>query len=937
MSIGRPRLGLLILLLTVAALIAIQGFGVYTGGELGKQLELRLLEDRLQSIRARLLSYAEETERYANDYACWDETFEYFESPSPDYEERAITAFTLQNVDAVFLIAKDGTVRLERWSERVPPDPDLRDRLRARALQKARTNAKDHVTWFDIAPGQDALVLASAWAVRRSDGSGTPPGWLAVVRLRFRPELERDLGSEDTFRRLEEISLRSFEPRIIDLLVRHGTWVDPKLREPDFRTGYIALGTVDSPQPIVAVSFGRSVFRTWYASRQNAYFVFSVLVALGGILAAHLVERLYQAEAFYRASEERYRTLTQVIPDAVIVVREGRVVSWNPAAERMFGYAPGEVIGRPVRSLFVELPSAPTPVTLPSAWNRARETSSPLVETLGRHRSGQEFPVELSMASWTSSEGTFCSLVVRDITERRRQEAALRESETRYRVVANFTANGELWLSPEWTVLYCSPSFGELTGYSPEEIAAQPDLLIEMVHPDDRPHVRAHMDHIRAHPHTAEVRTEFRILHRSGSVRWVVHVCRPVMDEQGKYLGRRASYVDITPLRQAQEERDRLAQQLSVAQRMESLGNITGSIAHDFNNLLAGILGNIELALDTSVPPAVAQALAAARRHVERAAELVRQLLAFAGRAPIALRPMELNQMIRDSQDFFQSVLGHRLRLELDLTEPLPAILGDPTHLQQVVVNLLLNAAEAARPESTKVTIRTRELLTSKPYIEDAHLPGHSPTRRWVQLSVEDEGCGIPPEIMDRIFEPFFTTRFFGRGLGLAVVRGIAHAHRAALAIQSTPDRGTVVTLAIPVATRADTKALPAPVFDYARWKSVLVIDDEAGVRDVVAKMLRRLDVAVVTAGSAPEGLDILRRDPNQFDAVFLDWTMPGSDGASALRALRTIRSDLAVVVMSGYDEGEIRSLLAREERVAFLPKPFQMAQLEDLVRQSAG
>ncbi len=388
-----------------------------------------------------------------------------------------------------------------------------------------------------------------------------------------------------------------------------------------------------------------------------------------------------------------------------------------------------------------------------------------------------------------------------------------------------------------------------------------------------------------------------------------------------------------------ERERRRLERQVQDAQRLESLGLLAGSIAHDFNNLLCAMLGSAELALLEIPEEHVARRdLVTLSETARRATELCRQLLEYSGDSPLALRPLDLARLARDMESLLRVSIKGRAELHLELPPELPAIEGDSSQLGQVVLNLVLNAAEAGRSGDNSITVSTR-VLTVDDTSPIETVPTPLCSGEYVALSVEDRGLGMDEDTRRRVFEPFFSTKPEGRGLGLAATMGIVRAHRGGLLVESTPGQGTRFVVLLPASTRSAPPPSPrTPRAPERRGTgTVLLVDDEAPVRTVGRRMLERLGYRAQLAATGEQALALVESGECNPDLVLLDLTMPGLGGPATLSRLRALRPDVEYVVMSGYREDEAATRFDIDQSCAFLQKPFHLSQLERLLHAILG
>jgi nitrogen-specific signal transduction histidine kinase/CheY-like chemotaxis protein len=388
--------------------------------------------------------------------------------------------------------------------------------------------------------------------------------------------------------------------------------------------------------------------------------------------------------------------------------------------------------------------------------------------------------------------------------------------------------------------------------------------------------------------------------------------------------------LDVTERRQAEDA-------LRQAQKLESIGVLAGGIAHDFNNLLTGIMGNASLALRTLPGDGAARAhplLQDVIRASERAADLTQQLLAYAGKGRFFIQQVDLPALVREISGLVRTSIPKKVALQLH-TGACPPVEADASQLQQVVMNLVINGAEAIGDAPGVVTVTTGARRCTAAELRRRFPGADLPAGEYVQLEVRDTGSGMDAATRARIFDPFFTTKFTGRGLGLAAVLGIVRGHRGAIAVESATGQGTTFTVVLPAA-EALAPAAPAPVdaaVEPTGAGDVLVVDDEEVVRRLAQSALEEYGYGVVVAGHGLEAVDLVRRAPDRFRAVLLDMTMPVMNGEEAIGHLQRLRPDLPVIVSSGY--GEVEALRRFEgARVAgFLQKPYTARQLADAVR----
>jgi two-component system cell cycle sensor histidine kinase/response regulator CckA len=386
--------------------------------------------------------------------------------------------------------------------------------------------------------------------------------------------------------------------------------------------------------------------------------------------------------------------------------------------------------------------------------------------------------------------------------------------------------------------------------------------------------------------------------------------------------------------RVAVERRQRdLDRELQRGQALQSLAVMAGGVAHDFNNLLCGVVGNAEVArrkLPSDAPAAVSRCLSEILTFAGEAAQLSKQMLSYAGRRSLALQALELNAELAAALRLVHGTVESKAQLVLDLGEELPALAADSAQLRQVVTNLILNALDAMAGGRGTLTLRSEALTLVAPHNERYGVAPGS----YVKLTVSDSGVGIPAEARERLFEPFFSTKGTGRGMGLAASAGIVRAHRGWLGLEATSERGSCFGLLLPVAPESLPRRAAGVTVSHPPppARSILLIDDEPAVRLVTGRMLGELGHRVVTADSGAHGLELLRERPDAIDLVFLDLTMPEQSGEQTLEQLHGVRSNMPVVITSGFHMQDASTLLRRPNVVGFLDKPHSMTSLELLL-----
>jgi PAS domain S-box-containing protein len=414
----------------------------------------------------------------------------------------------------------------------------------------------------------------------------------------------------------------------------------------------------------------------------------------------------------------------------------------------------------------------------------------------------------------------------------------------------------------------------------------------------------------------------------------------PLRDEAGRARGCLATFQDLSAQRRAERDRLALERRMQETQKFESLGVLAGGIAHDFNNLLTGILGNASLAR-LELQPSQDQAdlaLGYVEQASLRAAELCKQLLAYAGKGRFLVEPLDLSRLIEETVPLLRASVSKKADLQCHLAPGLPSFQGDANQIRQIVMNLVINASEALGDHPGVINVQTGRLHATQEYLQSMAFSDHLEPGDYLMLEVSDTGEGMTIETKARIFEPFFTTKFTGRGLGLAAVLGIVHGHKGAIKVYSDRGKGSTFKIVLPATGDPLRPAVPPPTTSRKSWTGkgiALVVDDERAVRELAVAALVRAGFEVEQAVDGQEGVDRVRLNPQRYTIVLLDLTMPRLDGEEALRRMRALNPQLRVILTSGFNEQAIIDRFAGRGLAGFLPKPFSVDMLLGMVRDA--
>ena len=475
--------------------------------------------------------------------------------------------------------------------------------------------------------------------------------------------------------------------------------------------------------------------------------------------------------------------------------------------------------------------------------------------------------------------------IVRDISDLKLAQEALRQSEEHFRTVVESLAEALIITDPDDMVLYVNSRIKELTGYDSHDLVGRQAFEL-LTQPDEWDEMRER-NRRRFQGQTETYET--RVYRRNGSSFWAEVHATPYRNGAGEIIGTLGALIDIT-------QRRELEGQLRQSQKMEAVGQLAAGIAHNFNNMLQAIMGSLSVAL-MKVEGDLRSHLLDAEESSQRASEIVRQLMLFArhGRRG-EFRPVDLQHALANTVDLCRRSFDRRIDVSLQVPETLPTVDGDSGQLQQVLLNVCLNARDALEGVVNRdPTIRIEA--------ETLSVPGDDGQRK-VEIRVTDNGIGIDPEVLDQVFEPFFSTKDIGRGtgLGLATVYAIVHHHKGSIECESELGNGTTFVIRLPVA-EAGVEDGPEAVPDStpSGTETVLIVDDEAGIRNSLGRYLTKLGYRVLIAEDGRAGLELYKRSAGGVDLVLLDLSMPRMSGQEVLQALRGLNPEVRVIVFTGY------------------------------------
>ncbi len=704
---------------------------------------------------------------------------------------------------------------------------------------------------------------------------------------------------------------------------RWGRWVSAfaPLRDKDGKVEAVLGVDLDAGEWIMQGVRARGV---WLWSVAGIFLIISASVVVIALQRHELDER---KRAEHQANEQgqlRKMIFDQAPGGVALAKLDHHIVEVNEAFCRIVGYSRQELL----RMSFVQFTHPEDVDATVERNNLVAKGSAETIELEKRYirKDGSTVEVMVRVGLVRDDDGTPRYLVgqVTDITEQRRTQVELIARQKQLAAILTNTpivlyavdTRGIFTLSEGAGLAMLHLETAQCVGQSVFDLYAnRPDILSDI------------RRGLSGESTTSQREINGAIFEMRGS---------PIHDAEGKISGVIGIALDITPRVQASREREKIERKLLEVQKLESLGVLAGGVAHDFNNLLTTILGNANLIRDDL--PAQSPAFVSLNQIEQAshtAANLCQQLLAYAGRRRIDTTSLNLSVLVRETADLLRVSVDAHAALEFELAETLPNVAADPVQVRQVLLNLVLNSAEALGRRDGLIQVSTRVQTLDGTWFAEARIGQELTTGEYVCLEVKDNGPGLDASTQARVFDPFFSTKGSGRGLGLAAALGIMRSHHGALRLTTQPGQGASFILCFPIQPK------PAPVKIAAsagrNWRGsgyVLIVDDEDPVRTVTAQMVAHYGFEVKQASSGQEAIDLARQRGTPFDLVLLDLTMPVMDGFDTFTALRQIYPEQRIVVFSGYSAQDARQRFAGKNLTGFLQKPFSSDTLRGILNQ---
>ncbi len=523
---------------------------------------------------------------------------------------------------------------------------------------------------------------------------------------------------------------------------------------------------------------------------------------------------------------------------------------------------------------------------------------------------------------------------VLDISDRKKAEQALYNSELRYRTVSDFTYDWEYWVDQNEKLQYVSPSCERITGYKADEFYENQNLFEKIIFSEDKQILVKHNHD--SHKELKLRLVQLRIIRKDGEICWIEHACRPVIDNNGNFLGIRASNRDITARKNAEEEKSKLETQLFHAQKMDSIGRLTGGIAHDFNNILCGILGYAEI-LKTKIEDNrsfESKALNIIHNGALKATKLTKQLLSFARKEEYETFPLNVNIVMKESVLLVEKTFEENINLIYDLDKDINLVDASESQLDQVFTNLIINAKDSM-PDGGDLTLKTENVFLDK---TDTNFIPYLTSGNYAVITISDTGTGMASEVIDKIFEPFYTTKKKGKGtgLGLSTVYRIIKNHKGHISVYSEVDKGTVFKIYLPVSganvineeSKKDSESL------IKGNEKILLVDDDLSILEIMKIQLEELGYTAITVDNGTDAVKYFEDKKENIDLILLDLIIPGISGKKTFSRIKELKPDAKIIVLSGFSKNKKVSKMIEKGAADFIQKPFKLYDFSNTIRK---
>ena len=639
-----------------------------------------------------------------------------------------------------------------------------------------------------------------------------------------------------------------------------------------------------------------------------------------------------RAQKAIQRERDRVQQYLDVMDSMLVALKPDMTITLvNRKACEILGYEESELLGRSWVDTCIPPEIRVDIAQLGAILATIESDPTRLHENQVLTKSGERRLIAWHNAVLRDDDGALVGLLAHgeDITEHRAAEDALRRSEEQYRRIVE-TANEGIWILDEaGNTVFVNRQMADMLGYEPQDVAGRP--VADFIHVDYTPVLE---DALRRRREGVAGRYEARYVRRDGSDLWVVTSGTPLHNDHGDYIGAMGLMTDITERKAAEEEAARLEERMRQAGRLEAIGRLAGGVAHDLNNILSPIMGFSDLALMALDPAHRAHAyIQQVQAAAERARDLTWQLLAFGRKQALDMKPINLNDLITELDGVLRITIREDIETRTVLHPDLPAVMADPAQIEQVIVNLVVNAQDAM-PTGGKLTIETAPVNLDEGYAADH--PDVTPGP-YVMMAVTDTGEGMTKETLDRAFEPFYTTKQpgSGTGLGLASAYGVVRQHGGHMSLYSELGQGTTAKVYLPGVTDS---AEPVEVTSAGEishgTETIMVVEDDETVRMLACQMLERAGYRTIECDGAEQALALAETHDGGFDLLLTDVVMPGANGKELYSRLQARMPELRVLYMSGYTDNVIAHHGILEPGTHFIAKPFTVALLTSRVRE---
>jgi len=908
---------------------------------------------------------------YCNNYTSWDEMVDFVSTGDPVWAKNNLAnRLTLYNADALWVLRPDYSLL---FFHSQLPESSIEKSLWPNDLGPRLFMGNRFIHFFVKAPaGILELRGATIHATGDPDRKSDPKGYFIAARL-WDPSFLRTLS--DLMRGNVTITEPANQQTVTSsFLTPEGTFIFHHSLE-DWNGAPIAVLTAEVQAPlfrqaiqIAKLEFGLGiVFCVAFFALMHVglvYWVSRPLHAISNALDTNnlswlnplnssssefgyvarlitefsqqketLVNEIAERERAERArsrAEEDMRTLLNATTDWVFLTdTQGVFLSLSGRLIKQLGMSEQELLGKNMLDL-----------VLPKRLDRRKEQIAEVIRTgqpIFEETVFGDFFFEISCHPVLDSNGAVVRLAIfmRDITERKKQEEALRKSEERFRKYFELPLIGVAITTPDLHWIAVNNKFCAIMGYPREELEAL--TLCDLLPKEDVPQQMARYEQLRS-GETEGGMEETRYIRKDGAIvhAEVSSLCVHKEDGSPDYF---VSLIeDVTQRKRAEAQQKQLEEQLRQAQRLESIGRLAGGIAHDFNNLLSPIMGYTDLALLRLKKDDPLYADLQQIRHAsERMRDLIRRFLTFARKQVLEMNIINLNGVVSEFEKMLRRLIEEDIQVVTHLDPALGNVQADSSQIQQIIINLAVNARDAM-PNGGVMTIETMNVYLEENY---AQRHGGIPGGPYVMLAVSDSGHGMTEEVREHIFEPFFTTKEIGKGtgLGLATVYGIVKQHEGGIWFHSEPGQGTTFRVYLP---RVDSDVSQAPSSAGSETsikgnETVLVVEDDPQACEIVCDVLKTYGYTVLSANHGAEALETAKQYKNPIHLLLTDVVMPGMNGKELYQHLQTIHREAKVLFMSGYTGDVTMHHGVQEGEVEFLQKPFAMHELTSKVRAALG